>query len=68
MYIYLLVVVYNKCMLTNIVIKKETRIKLGNIGRKNQTYDDIINELIQTSEESKLVLVGSSRPTNKDNR
>lgn len=55
-------------MLTNIVIKKETRIKLGNIGRKNQTYDDIINELIQTSEESKLVLVGSSRPTNKDNR
>ena len=36
-------------MLTNIVIKKETRTKLRYIGRKEQTYDDIINELLQGS-------------------
>ena len=34
-------------MLTNICIKKETRKKLRYIGRKEQTYDDIINELIR---------------------
>jgi hypothetical protein len=33
--------------MTTIVIDKETRTKLRNIGRKDQTYDDIISELIR---------------------
>jgi predicted CopG family antitoxin len=30
-----------------IVIRKETREHLKEIGRKNQTYDQLINELIE---------------------
>ena len=33
--------------MTTIVVDKETRTKLRNIGRKDQTYDDIISELIR---------------------
>jgi hypothetical protein len=32
---------------TVVVIKKETRDRLRYIGRKEQTYDDIISELIE---------------------
>jgi predicted CopG family antitoxin len=32
---------------TTIVIKTLTREKLKQIGRKNQTYDELINELIR---------------------
>ena len=31
---------------TNIQVKVSTRARLAEFGRKNQTYDDIINELI----------------------
>ena len=30
-----------------LIIKKETREKLKSIGLKTQTYDDIINELLE---------------------
>jgi uncharacterized protein YggL (DUF469 family) len=43
--------------MSTIFIEKRTRDKLRNIGRKDQTYDDIINELIQVSE---LLTEGSS--------
>lgn len=40
-------------MKTTIVITKETRDKLSKAGRKGQTYDNIINELLrQISKES----------------
>jgi hypothetical protein len=32
---------------TTILIKTTTREKLRHIGRKNQTYDQLINELIK---------------------
>lgn len=53
-------------MSTNIVISKETRNRLCKVGRKNQTYDDIINELIQTRKESGQRLVGFAEPTNQE--
>ena len=34
-------------MKTTIIIEKETREHLRNVGRKNQTYDDLIRELIR---------------------
>ncbi len=37
----------NNESLTTIQLKKETREKLQNIGRKYMTYDNVINELIQ---------------------
>ena len=37
---------------TTIQISTATREKLGAIGRKNQTYDDIINELIANKKEA----------------
>lgn len=36
---------------TNIQVKVSTREKLALLGRKGQTYDDIINELIHRVEE-----------------
>lgn len=33
--------------MATIVIEKETRNKLRKTGRKEQTYDDIINELLE---------------------
>lgn len=35
--------------MVTIFIDKETRSRLQNLGSKNQTYDDIINELIDIS-------------------
>ncbi|MGA9843530.1 MAG: hypothetical protein WBP64_07845 [Nitrososphaeraceae archaeon] len=37
---------------TTILIKTTTREKLRQIGRKNQTYDQLINELIKRKENS----------------
>ena len=37
---------------TMIRVSTTTREKLGAIGRKNQTYDDIINELIANKKEA----------------
>ena len=37
-----------------IVIKKETRNRLRYVGRKEQTYDDIINELLEKREVSSV--------------
>jgi hypothetical protein len=45
---------YSFLTMTTIFIEKRTREKLRNIGHKDQTYDDIINELIRIKEESKL--------------
>ena len=33
---------------TTILVESRTREKLRHIGRKNQTYDELINELIET--------------------
>ena len=35
---------------TTILVRKETRCLLSKIGRKEQTYDDIINELIKVKQ------------------
>jgi hypothetical protein len=35
-----------------IIIKKETRNRLRYVGRKEQTYDDIIRELLEKTESS----------------
>jgi len=35
---------------TQIPVKKRTRQKLRNLGRKGQTYDEIINNLIETND------------------
>lgn len=39
--------------LTTIVIEKQTRLNLRHTGRKDQTYDDLINELLELKENSK---------------
>ena len=39
--------------LTTIVIQKQTRLDLRHSARKDQTYDDVINELIQLKVRSK---------------
>jgi len=36
---------------TTIILEKSTRENLLRIGRKNQTYDDLINELIELKEQ-----------------
>ena len=33
---------------TTILVESQTRERLRQIGRKNQTYDQLINELIET--------------------
>jgi len=38
---------------TTIRISKETRKRLGEIGSKNQTFNDIIKELIERFEQKK---------------
>ncbi|TVP40448.1 DUF7557 family protein [Candidatus Nitrosocosmicus arcticus] len=38
--------------MSTIVIRKETRNKLKYLGRKEQTYDDIISELLEKIEGS----------------
>lgn len=54
-------------MSTNIVISKETRNKLCKLGRKEQTYDDIINELIQINRaEGNQSPVGFAEPTKQE--
>ncbi|HET6590450.1 MAG TPA: hypothetical protein VFG45_09820 [Candidatus Nitrosocosmicus sp.] len=50
-------------MLTNGIISNEPRYKLCKLGRKEQTYDDIINELIQKNEALNPSSVGSAEPT-----
>ncbi len=39
-------------MRASIILKSRTRDELRRIGRKEQTYDDIINELLKKSKES----------------
>jgi len=39
-------------MRTSILIKTNTRDELRRIGRKEQTYDDIVNELLKKAKES----------------
>jgi hypothetical protein len=36
--------------LTSIIVKKTTREHLRDIGKKHQTYDELINELIKLKE------------------
>jgi predicted CopG family antitoxin len=52
--------------MSTIFIEKRTREKLRSIGRKEQTYDDVINELIEAKEASKQSLVGSAKPTKQE--
>jgi predicted CopG family antitoxin len=40
--------------MATIVIEKETRNKLREVGRKEQTYDDIIMELLEKSKKSSI--------------
>jgi len=46
--------------MTTIVIEKETRNKLRKAGRKEQTYDDIIMELLEKSKKSLVDLAEST--------
>jgi len=41
---------YNNMNRTSISLQKETRDKLANIGRKDQTFDQIISNLIKKAE------------------
>lgn len=43
---------------TTILIRTTTREKLRHIGRKNQTYDQLINQLIKRKEKSDDLLDG----------
>jgi hypothetical protein len=45
---------------SSIIIKNTTRQKLKKTGRKDQTYDDVINELIDLKISRKLSLRESS--------
>lgn len=40
---------------STILLKKETRILLSKLGRKNQTYDQIIRELIEAKNKISLL-------------
>jgi hypothetical protein len=40
--------------MSTIVIDKNTRTKLRNIGKKEQTYDEIINDLIKKHKKSSV--------------
>ena len=51
---------------TTIILERSTRESLRHIGRKDQTYDDLINELIALKESSKEK-VGPGDPTTNDN-
>jgi hypothetical protein len=44
---------------TTILVETTTRERLRQIGRKNQTYDQLINELIKTKGDSKDPLEAS---------
>lgn len=49
---------------STILLEKETRTMLSKIGRKNQTYDQIIRELIEIKNKvSSLEINGSSHPS-----
>ena len=39
-------------MRTTIILKTNTRDQLRKFGRKEQTYDDIVNELLKKAKES----------------
>lgn len=52
--------------MSTIYLEKRTREKLRRLGRKEQTYDDIINELIQTNEASRQSSVGFVEPTEQE--
>jgi hypothetical protein len=47
-------------LLANISIENETRNQLRSLGRKQQTYNDIIKELLEKAEKS---LVNSEQTT-----
>jgi len=46
--------------MATIVIEKETRNKLRKTGRKEQTYNDIIMELLEKSKKSSVDLAEST--------
>jgi hypothetical protein len=50
-------------METTILVKKSTRDLLREIGRKNQTYDDLINELIQNKNVGPIMTRATTRTT-----
>jgi hypothetical protein len=54
----------NECK-TTILLKQETRSILSKIGRKDQTYDDVIVELIESK--NKLDLLESNGVPNSRN-
>ncbi|MGD9533897.1 MAG: hypothetical protein AB7V56_09035 [Candidatus Nitrosocosmicus sp.] len=40
--------------MTTIIIEKRTRDRLCSTGRKDQTYDDIINELLEKAKKNSI--------------
>ncbi len=48
--------------MTTILISKETRSKLRNLGRKEQTYDDIIKDLLKESKKGSSNLSELDKP------
>jgi hypothetical protein len=53
---------------TTIILEKSTRESLVRIGRKNQTYDGIINELISLKENKNENVIGKGNfPTTGTN-
>ncbi|HYF98872.1 MAG TPA: hypothetical protein VD815_02145 [Candidatus Saccharimonadales bacterium] len=49
--------------MTTIIIEKEIRNKLKKAGRKEQTYDDIIKELLEKSKRSSVDSAKSAEQT-----
>ncbi len=49
--------------MANVGIDKKTRERLRNIGRKQQTYDEIINELLDKVQNSSL---SSGKPRERE--
>ncbi len=48
--------------MATIIIEKQTRSKLRNVGLKNQTYDDIINDLLEESKKRSINSTKSTEP------
>lgn len=46
--------------MVTITIEKNTRNKLRSAGRKEQTYDDIINELLENAKKHSIDLLEST--------
>lgn len=56
---------YLVIMRTTIILKPDTRDKLRKYGRKEQTYDDIVNELLKNQESSNVAALDDPSTTRR---